>query len=100
MSVLIEGMEMPKSCSECRFFVDAWCYAFKREDWRNAYNRPPKGEKLKHCPLIEVPDGHGRLIDEDALLKVIDENYNDSSWWFINRIEDAPIIIPSDEVKE
>lgn len=56
MSVLIKGMEMPESCNECRFFVDAWCYALDVEDWRNAYNKPPKGERLKGCPLAETEE--------------------------------------------
>lgn len=66
MSVLIKGMEMPISCYECRFFVDTWCYAFKADDWRNAYNKPPKGERLNNCPLVPVPP-HGRLIDADTI---------------------------------
>lgn len=57
MSVLIKDMKMPESCSECRFFVDAWCYAFDAEDWRNAYNKPPDGERLKDCPLEEPKTG-------------------------------------------
>ena len=57
MSVRVKGMEMPTSCDECRFFVDAWCYAFKAEDWRNAYNKPPTGKRLDNCPLIEADEG-------------------------------------------
>ena len=57
--IYIPGMEMPKSCNECRFFVDAWCYALEVDDWRNAYNKPQEGKRLDGCPLIHVPD-HGR----------------------------------------
>ena len=64
--IYIKGMEMPKSCNECRFFVDAWCYALEVDDWRNAYNKPQEGKRLDGCPLIHVPD-HGRLIDGDKL---------------------------------
>lgn len=53
MAVLIEGMEMPKSCKECKFWSITSCIA--------SY----QGEKS--CPLIEVPEPHGRLIDKDAL---------------------------------
>lgn len=70
MSVLIKGMEMPNSCYDCRLFVDSWCYAFGIDDWRNAYNKPPKGERLDNCPLVEVPP-HGRLIDADDIEKRI-----------------------------
>ena len=65
MSVLI-NMEMPKSCLECRLFNDPWCMAKDRNQWRTAYNRPSKGMKQDDCPLIEVHDGHGRLIIEDG----------------------------------
>lgn len=54
--ILIRGMEMPESCYECRFFVDTWCYAFKAEDWRNAYNKPAKGKRLNNCPLAPAAD--------------------------------------------
>ena len=66
MSVLIKGMKMPKSSLECRLFNDPWCMAKNINQWRTAYNRPPRGEKQNDCPLIEVPP-HGRLIDADAL---------------------------------
>ena len=67
--VLIRGMEMPKSCLECRLFNDPWCMAKKIDQWRTAYYRPEKGEKQKDCPLIEVPE-HGRLIDASELVTV------------------------------
>lgn len=51
MSVLINGMEMPKTCDEC-FLPLRYCdYAMK-----------PDGK----CPLVPVPP-HGRLIDADAM---------------------------------
>ena len=62
MSILIRGMEMPKSCTDCRFLVDGWCYAAlpgsKEERIRTSF----------YCPLVEVPP-HGDLIDRDALIK-------------------------------
>ena len=64
--ILIKGMKMPTSCSECLF-----------------KHLSPTGESIVceldlstvplesrpfDCPLIELPP-HGRLIDADALLK-------------------------------
>ena len=70
MSVLIKGMEMPKSCGRCRFAgvcgvhpVDEW------PDLESIFNNDVigvDGERDKDCPLIPVPP-HGRLIDADAL---------------------------------
>lgn len=104
MSVYIKGFEMPKSCNECRFFVDAWCYALEVDDWRNAYNKPQEGKRLDGCPLIPVPD-HGRLIDADALFKKaryrmgIKPGGIDEVEAFIRAADllDAPTIIPAEE---
>lgn len=99
MGVYIKDMEMPKSCSECRFFVDAWCYAFEKEDWRNAYNKPPKSERLNNCPLVPVP-AHGRLIDADELLQshsVSDGIYFPDAYIPATAIKAAPTIISAEE---
>ena len=91
MSILINTkIGLPKNCDDC--FIECDCPHGQSIDGYYMNSGRPK-----NCPLIEVPDGHGNLIDEDALLKVIDENWDGSSWWYINRIEDAPIIIPADK---
>ena len=99
MSVLI-NMEMPKSCLECRLFNDPWCMAKNRNQWRTAYNRPPKGMKQDDCPLIEVPDGHGRLIDADKLMLDMNQHYYYlADEWYVRTkaVENAPTIIPADK---
>ncbi len=72
MSVMIRGMEKPKSCyavidgeSEYCPFVDddGNCILLPKNDtcndtWEDLHNK---------CPLVEVPETHGRLIDADAL---------------------------------
>jgi len=97
--IYIPGMEMPKSCVECRFGSIESCNEtepliircivldnFTHEvDWHEV------------CPLIEVPD-HGRLIDADAL----DMNYihirDDGMKIYTQRaIDNAPTIIPAEE---
>lgn len=104
--IYIPGIDMPKSCNECRFFVDAWCYALEVDDWRNAYNKPQEGKRLDGCPLIPVPD-HGRLIDADALLRhkgVRDYKYDYETGNVYVEIDDicgaidnAPTVIPAEE---
>lgn len=65
MSIMIKGMEMPKTCKECPFSDhEAWCLILG--DWRERYYMP-KDERSKYCPLIELPP-HGKLIDADRLL--------------------------------
>lgn len=65
MSVYIKGMEMPKSCSDCRFCADKWCYVIPEDGWQIDFCRPDR--RPDWCPLIPVPD-HGRCIDADAAL--------------------------------
>ena len=70
MSVLIKGMEMPKCCLLCPFCVP-------EADEENGeicilsgqYPIVNKDERNVECPLVELPEKHGRLIDADALLK-------------------------------
>lgn len=79
MSVLIRGMEMPKSCSvntcllctlgyRTKDGYTEWC---RRPAWQGGGFRfvGMHGEENKRpddCPLISIPP-HGRLIDADEL---------------------------------
>lgn len=69
MDLIIKGMDMPKSCFECRFYQSDMDYC---EATGTDY--PFLEEvKLKDCPLVEVPPHHGRLIDADKVLSEIRE---------------------------
>lgn len=70
MSILIKDMKMPKGCLECPFkdigmstmtqclLVAGWI------DYANdGYGIPDA------CPLVELPEKHGRLVDADAIIK-------------------------------
>ena len=99
MSILIEGMEMPQTCRDCRFCngqadtdygVCAWCDVDGKA--RDAYTR-------QDCPLVPVPP-HGRLIDADALKKqgyffpcAIGTEYAIP----LRAVREAPTIIPAEE---
>ena len=65
MSVLIRGMRMPENCIECEIkaydananeeycpFTDIECLNIGRQE---------------NCPLTEIPEKHGRLIDADEM---------------------------------
>lgn len=109
MSVLITGMEMPKSCRDCGIEQEGfWCGAL--DGYQNT--RCFTNERREDCPLVPVPP-HGRLIDADALMeiisKVIDinasiEQRNEATdqerrslWWFEEQVNIAPTIIPAEE---
>ena len=67
MSVLIKGVEMPMTCSDCEWseYVGngrAMCRRVSKTDKTDIMTK----RRADFCPLIEVPP-HGRLIDADEL---------------------------------
>jgi len=70
MSLMIRGMKLPISCSSCWFSqteykgLNEYCKAMKNEEVTK-YTNQNKG-RHPQCPLVEIPENHGRLIDADA----------------------------------
>ena len=68
MGVYIKGMEMPKSCAECKaegHYENSYGdeYGFFCPFGYKAYTRETRElKRLDDCPLVPVPP-HGRLID-------------------------------------
>lgn len=101
MSVLVKGMEIPKSCGECPLDYDSIaCRATNKEfpnrssdDGFDAYCNT----RMPDCPLVEVPTTHGRLIDADKI------RYHSGTWekgfdWVMqSEIALTPTIIPADK---
>ena len=58
MSVLIKDMEMPSNCNDCD--IDFCIFKYEARDDIGK-------TRSDHCPLVEVPTPHGRLIDADVL---------------------------------
>lgn len=72
MSVYIKGMKMPASCAGCYMFLHGltmdghpWqeCAVTERE-----LDDPFGCGKPDWCPITEIKEPHGRLIDADALI--------------------------------
>lgn len=78
MSVLVNGMELPKNCAECKF-SDVFAYPPDYDDeWiceLNYLSMTWEDAQMRHsnCPLVEIATPHGRLIDAGALLESIKE---------------------------
>lgn len=67
MSVLIKGMQMPDRCIDCPFMISRDnddCIL--QSDAANELFMNWDDMKL-NCPLVELPEHHGRLIDADEL---------------------------------
>ncbi len=69
MAVLLKNMEMPRTCYDCKLrrrnglklICPVLERSYKIADTQILFVRE------KDCPLIEVPEPHGDLIDRDAL---------------------------------
>lgn len=114
MSLIIKGMEMPENCGECGFLrklekatpytSQFWCCI----DGKTVL----KHEKSKYCPLVPLPEGHGRLGDLDALDRAFTDlrfnadgsiaHWDDRRNWCLHGEEierligEAPTIIPAE----
>lgn len=67
MSVIVRGMEMPKSCSKCGWFDMGGGDGYRCTLLRKSFDMWNKISvaRDKNCPLINIPTPHGRLIDAD-----------------------------------
>ena len=75
MSVMIKGMEMPETCSDCRFAVNGWCYAIPADECQEQSTEyTGLNGRLYDCPLEEV-GFHTIRIDRDTLEKLIDREF-------------------------
>ena len=93
MSILINGMEMPKNCAVCRLerdlFGRAVCFGYGDGRALMQGDLSPVGSEERRpswCPLVHVPP-HGDLIDRDAY-----EHPGD--------LMDEAVIIPAEPPKE
>lgn len=89
---------MPKCCVTC------WAAEICRY-----YDRLSNYERPEHCPLVEVPEPHGRLVDADKLVdaiadaipSAITDSYDFGVCDGIGKmqiaLEDAPTVIEAEE---
>ena len=110
--IIIKGMEMPKTCCQCDLKIydaeirwdengieqiGAWVCKRTREIIWNTR----RGE---NCPLVPLPEGHGRLIDAErfrVILCRLKERQNDdvathALKWAIECLDKMDTIIPAE----
>ena len=66
MSILIRGMTMPKKCLWCPLQYIGFCQVTKTDV------NSDLGRRADDCPLVELPEKHGRLVDADAFAEFIE----------------------------
>ena len=74
MSIVVLGANAPQNkecgCLDCE--IRRSCKLLKRGPYQ--LEGIKEEYRKKYCPIRELPKCHGRLIDADALLRVIEEN--------------------------
>ena len=99
MSILIKGMEMPEKCGSCDLFhVESpmHCTVVKGHKTVGAPYGMPRPD---WCPLVEIPEPHGRLIDGDALQCKVDDiglGYYEVLGVTEDTIDSAPTVIEAE----
>lgn len=99
MEVYVKGMKMPKNCSSCPLSV----LSENRLFCERTSNAVVKTKIDRDCPLVPVPEPHGRLIDADAL-KVSLAYAKETAKWSVPLlrtvlmiVDKIPTIIPASE---
>lgn len=111
--IMIKGMVLPNCCFDCPVFDD-FCQERCGVTGTLMYGEIDfKRETLPDCPLVPLPERHGRLIDADALINelqnLFDKREKDAMFsgnrkasvtWndAIYRIKAAPTIVPAEGV--
>ena len=82
MSVIVMGMEMPTSCMLCPVCVEEVDPANGEMCMITGMLMPPcTRERLDNCPLIPLPEKHGRLGDLDELKTSFADSINECKKW-------------------
>lgn len=104
MSECVVRMEMPKHCGECELKTwDIWPGSFKCvKTMHDIMSHIRNRTKPNDCPILcQLPEGHGRLVDADAL-KEKAVHYSETEYHFdhdaveMDDIDDAPTIVPAE----
>lgn len=112
MSECVVRMEMPSGCHDCKLrnmVGNCPIPMFDGQDEKKIWTLEECFQRPPWCPIVcSLPEGHGRLVDADVLLKFMYE-YDDYEGAkeahdldLIHRdsicyaIEEAPTIVPSE----
>ena len=95
MGVYVKGVKhMPENCAMCplchRNFdgneTRLACYGVKKWCDENI-------DRLDDCPLVEVPEPHGRLIDADEITAFLEIERNDKN---VESLDEFPTVIDAE----
>jgi len=71
MSVVVKGIKMPRSCSDCQLNLEQMACSVTGTRWWSdtmvLMDFDCDNERLYDCQIDELPEHHGRLIDADKM---------------------------------
>ena len=65
--MLLIDAKMPKNCYNCEFCGSVGCEILHRTETKQAL----KSGRNKDCPIIEIPNDHGKIIDTALLEEML-----------------------------
>ena len=75
MAILIRDMDMPYTCSDCRFAVNGWCYAIPADECQEQSTEyTGLNGRLYDCPLEDTSTFSFR-ISKDLFNDLIDKEF-------------------------
>lgn len=91
MGVYVKDMEMPQKCGTCDFRVnDFTCLASSGAVLKVLYKRPD------WCPLVEVKEPHGRLLDEIRVLRLLASGWEANEYPSAENVYAIPAVIEAE----
>lgn len=94
--LIIRGMRTPESCFDCvmnySFFVNLRCNELEGMSGFVG-SLPHKNDRHPDCPIGQLPEGHGRLGDLDALQEEF-KKFHDGKRSML--IDTATTIVPAE----
>ncbi len=110
MSVVVKGMKMPESCDACMFSdwsnlsQTASCKLKEYEPCFADFSNEYRSKRADFCPLIALPDKHGRLVDADELIHELNNSHYPGAPYVdagisvaIGKVCDAPTIVEKED---
>ena len=88
MSILIKGINPPKSCYTCSWYNKVQCPVNDGKCYYRTTRHPS-------CPLIELPP-HGRLIDADKLANETFYGATSAPYITYRKFVNAPTVIEAE----
>lgn len=79
MSVIIKGLKKPRNCIWTEKSVGYKCPLLNDEDCCNLQDCKEEWtweDQYSGCPLTELPEKHGRLVDADALHTLFENQWH------------------------